>query len=143
MRALDRARHFLGDKPADAPDGPIIGTSYVSDPLALVAGWCLHDLGRPADAAAVLDREIARIPISAVRARARFGARQALAHASSGELEHACELAKPLLAHVTMLGSATIHADVRRLAVTLRRWSTHPAVRAIEPALSAALYGDD
>ncbi|MFD1050740.1 transcriptional regulator, partial [Kibdelosporangium lantanae] len=72
--------------------------------------------------------------------RARFGARQALAHAAAGELERACELAKPILDQVVTIGSATIHADVDKLAAMLRRRNTHPAVRALEPALSIALY---
>ncbi|GAB3902738.1 hypothetical protein GCM10029964_093650 [Kibdelosporangium lantanae] len=139
MRALDRAGHLLRDK-NDLPPGPVIGTTHVSDPVAIVTGWCLYDLGRPAEAAEVLDREIARIPITAVRARARFGARQALAHAAAGELERACELAKPILDQVVTIGSATIHADVDKLAAMLRRRNTHPAVRALEPALSIALY---
>jgi hypothetical protein len=139
MRALERAANLLQDR-NDPPSGPTIGTSYVSDPVAIVTGWCLYDLGKPAEAAAVLDREIARVPVTAVRARARFGARQALAHAAAGDLERACELAKPVLDQVVTVGSATIHADVRKLATMLRRWNTHPAVQTLEPALSIALY---
>ncbi|MER6758970.1 MULTISPECIES: helix-turn-helix transcriptional regulator [Amycolatopsis] len=138
MRALDRARAWLQD-PAGMPAGPVIGTSQVADPVGVATGWCLYDLGRPAEAASVLDREIARIPHGAVRARTRFGLRLCLAYAASGELEQACRLAQPLLAQIVQLGSATIRTDLRKLAVVLRRWHAHPAVRVVSPELTAVL----
>ena len=140
LHALDRAGRLLRDGRTDQPDGPVIGTSHVSDPVAIVTGWCLYDLGRPVAATEVLDREIERIPVAATRAKTRFGARRALAHAAAGELEHACALARPILGQFPQVGSATILTDVRKLAVTLRRWSSHPAVRELEPALTAALH---
>lgn len=139
MGALDEAGRLLRDRRADQPAGPVIGTSHVSDPVAVVTGWCLHDLGRPHQAAEVLDQEVARIPVSAVRARARFGARRALAHAASGELEHACLLAREVIDNLTHIQSATILADVRKLAKTLRRWPGNKHVQALDPALTAAL----
>ncbi len=140
MRALDRAARQLETARAEATDGPVLGTSHVSDPASVVTGWCLYDLGRPQQAAEVLDREVARIPAEAVRARLRFGVRQALAHAAAGHLDQACALAQPMLGQATSVGSATILADVRRLATTLRRWNSYPAVRALDPAFAAALY---
>jgi tetratricopeptide (TPR) repeat protein len=141
FRALDKAARLLHDARLGQQEGPVIGTSHVSDPVAIVTGWCLYDLGRPAAAAAVLDREIERIPASALRARTRYGARQALAHAAAGELEHACGLARTVVDQAPLVGSATILTDVRRLATMLRRWSSHPAVRALEPALTVATVG--
>lgn len=138
MKALDRAARQL--RAAEAPNGPVIGTSHVPDPVAVVTGWCLYDLGRPKEAAAVLDREVARIPADAVRARTRFGVRQTLAHAATGDLERACALAESMISQAAGLGSATIRTDIRKLATSLRRWSSHPAVRALEPAFGAALY---
>ncbi len=117
----------------------MIGTSHVSDPVAVATGWCLYDLGRPAEAAVVLERELARIPGSAVRARTRFGVRLCLAYAASGELERACRLTRPLLGQVAELGSATVRTDLRRLAILVRRWHSHPEVRALEPDLTVAL----
>lgn len=140
MRALDVAASHLAAARTHAADGPVIGTSHVADPVAIVTGWCLYDLGRPKEAAAVLDREIERIPATAVRARTRFGARQALAHAAANDLERACELARATLGQAAAVGSATILQDIRRLATTLRRWHTHPAVRALEPAFATTLY---
>jgi hypothetical protein len=140
MRALDVAARQLAAAQAEAQDGPVIGTSHVPDPVAVVTGWCLYDLGRPAEAAVVLDHEVGRIPSTAIRARTRFGVRQALAHAASGELDRSCELARTVLDDASTVDSATIRADVRRLATTLRRWESHAAVRALEPALTAVLY---
>ncbi len=140
MRALERAARHLAAAAGEAPGEPVIGTTHVTDPVAVVTGWCLFDLGRPREAAAVLDREVARIPVSAVRARLRFGVRQALAHATAGELEVACGLAETMIAQAAAIGSATILADLRKLAATLRRWHAHPAVRALDPAFNAALY---
>ncbi|MGW0516121.1 helix-turn-helix domain-containing protein [Crossiella sp. NPDC003009] len=138
LRALDRARVLL-QVPDGAPEGPVIGTSHVSDPVAVATGWCLYDLGRPAEAAEVLDRELTRIPSSAVRSRARFGVRLCLAYAASGELEQACRLARPLLSQIAQIGSATVLTDLRRLATLVRRWHAHPEVRALEPDLTIAL----
>jgi hypothetical protein len=140
MRALDRAAFNLAAAAGEAPGEPVIGTTHITDPVAVVTGWCLFDLGKPREAAAVLDREVARIPVSAVRSRLRFGVRQALAHATAGELEVACGLAETMIAQAAAIGSATILADLRKLAATLRRWHTHPAVRALGPAFNAAFY---
>ena len=140
MRALDVAASQLAAARAHVADEPVIGTSHIADPVAIVTGWCLYDLGRPKEAAAVLDREIQRIPPTAVRARTRFGVRQALAHAAANELDRACELTRATLSQAAAVGSATILQDVRRLATTLRRWHTHPAVRALEPAFAATFY---
>jgi tetratricopeptide (TPR) repeat protein len=140
MRALDSAARQFSAARSEERGEPTIGTSHVPDPVAVVTGWCLYDLGRPAEAAEVLDRAIRDIPATAIRARTRFGARQALAHAASGELDRSCDLAQEILGNTSMVGSATIRADVRRLATTLRRWNSHSSVRALEPALTAALY---
>ncbi|TCO48921.1 helix-turn-helix domain-containing protein [Actinocrispum wychmicini] len=138
MRALDRARTDMAR--GNAETGPVVGTSHVPDPVSAVTGWCLYDLGRPKDAAAVLDQVVARIPITAVRARLRFGVRQALAHAASGDVDHACSLARPMIDQTMTVGSATILADLRRLATSLRRWNTHESVRALGPAFGLALH---
>ncbi|MFD7657191.1 helix-turn-helix domain-containing protein [Actinosynnema sp. NPDC059797] len=139
MRALDRARELLRQASDDPGDGPVLGTSTIAEPVGVVSGWCLYDLGRPEEAAAVLDVEVARIPRDALRARARFGVRQALAHAAAGEVEHACELTTDLLDVVGAVDSHTVAADLRTLAGTLRRWHTHRMVRDLDPALNDLL----
>ncbi|HEU5470838.1 MAG TPA: helix-turn-helix transcriptional regulator [Actinophytocola sp.] len=140
LRAIDRAAGHLRSAGEAEPAGPTIGSSHVTDTVSVVTGWCLHDLGRPGQAASILDRAVAGIPVTAVRARTRFGIRQALAHACAGEVDHACTLATPMIRQARAIGSATILADVRRLATTLRRWNSHPSVRAVEPLLATALY---
>lgn len=140
MRALELALERLAIARAETPSGPAIGSAHVPDTAAVVTGWCLYDLGRPQEAAAVLDKEVARIPADAVRARTRFGVRQALAHAAAGELDHACALAASMIPQVSGLGSATIRTDLGRLAASLRRWRSHSAVRELEPDFGAVLY---
>ncbi|MER7702249.1 helix-turn-helix transcriptional regulator [Kitasatospora sp. NPDC097605] len=141
LRSLDRARELLDRSVADGGgDGPVLGTSNLADPAAVVTGWCLYDLGRPARAAEVLDRECAGIPAHAVRTRARYGLRRALAHAAAGEVEHACALAAQLLPLVPGLRSATIATDVARLDRELSRFRANRAVRELQPALAAALH---
>ncbi|WP_210719371.1 helix-turn-helix domain-containing protein [Streptomyces galbus] len=138
LRSLDRARELLAD---DALNGaePVIGTSHVSDPAAMSTGWCLHALGRPKAAAEILDREYRRLPPHALRTRARYGFRRSLAHAASGEVEHACAIAGGLLEVMPAVPSATVNSDIRRLARELSRFRSSRAVRDLQPALARVL----
>ncbi|MGA4843162.1 helix-turn-helix domain-containing protein [Streptomyces sp. G45] len=96
MRSLDEARDLLARDAAD-PGRPVLGTSHLPDVVSMFTGWCLYDLGRPAQAAALLDRETARIPEHAFRTRGRYNVRRALAHAAAGDIDHACALAADAL----------------------------------------------
>ncbi|MEU3695493.1 helix-turn-helix transcriptional regulator [Streptomyces griseoviridis] len=138
LHSLDRARELLAH---DALDGaePVIGTSHVTDPAAMSTGWCLYDLGRPKAAAEVLDRECRRLPPHALRTRARYGFRRSLAHAASGEVEHACAIAGELLGVMPVVPSATVNSDVRSLARELSRFRSSRAVRDLQPALARVL----
>jgi len=138
FRALERAATHL-QAPAVA-DGPVIGTSHVADPVAVATGWCLFDLGHPARAAQILEEELERIPMHASRARARFGARLALAYAGSGELDQACAAVDPVLGTHNQVDSATVRVDLRSLARTLNRWNGNPAVRRTMARITAALH---
>lgn len=138
-RALDRAAEEAEKDTSASSDRPVLGSSTVPNRLSVVTGWCLYDVGRPAEAADVLDRALAGIPRSAVRARTRFGMRRALAHAGAGNLDRACELAHGLLDEFDTVDSATVAHDVRQLARTLSRWHNDPAVRALNPRLVQAL----
>jgi hypothetical protein len=113
----------------------------LTDPVAMITGWCLYDLGRPGEAAEILDCEVARVPLHALRSCTRYGVRRALAHAAAGEVEHACEIAESLLSGVWLVGSATIRTDLRRLARTLSRFRTIRSVRELSPRLAASLCG--
>ncbi|MFE9247969.1 helix-turn-helix domain-containing protein [Streptomyces sp. NPDC007088] len=139
LRSLDRARDLLAADDARSGAGPVIGTTHVSDPAAMTTGWCLHDLGRPKAAAEVLDRECRRLPSHALRTRARYGFRRSLAHAASGEIEHACTIAGELLGMMPAVPSATVNSDVRRLARELSRFRSSRAVRDLQPALARVL----
>ena len=138
LRALDRAAEWLATAdPAAA--GPVLGSSNVDDEVSLARGWALWDLGQPAESAAILDRQVVRIPVTARRARARFGARRALAHASSGEVEEACAVAAAVLTDARYVDSATVRVDLRHLTRTLARWRDHAEVRSLYPELTRAL----
>lgn len=141
MRALDRSATLLAAGPGnEGSDGnPAVGSTSLAGQIDLVAGWALYDLGRPAEAARILDVEVPRMPALAARSRARFGVRHALAHAAAGELEQACALATDLLPVVERADSATIRLDLARLARHLRRWHGDPRVRELFPALTSAL----
>ncbi|MFJ3881242.1 DNA-binding protein [Streptomyces sp. NPDC090077] len=139
MRALERARRNLADAEAEAGPGPVIGTTNLADPAAMVTGWCLYDLGSPREAAQVLDKEFRRIPPGALRTRTRYGIRRALAHAAAGEIEHSCSIARELLDVGAAAPSATVRADIQRLADELGRFRTSRAVRDLRPALAWSL----
>ncbi|MFE7129677.1 hypothetical protein ACFVIM_02335 [Streptomyces sp. NPDC057638] len=117
----------------------MIGSAHLPDSVSMVTGWCLHDLGRPKAAAEALDRECARIPAVALRTQTRYGMRRALAHAAAGEIEHSCEIAGRLLDTVVAVPSATVNADVRRLARELARFRANRAVRDLQPTLAQVL----
>lgn len=141
MRALDNAARLLRIAEAEPQDEPVLGPWAVRDSVAIETGCCLYDLGRSHAAVAVLDREIAEIPRTALRARVRYGTVRALAYASVGEVDHACTLTNELLGDAVAVDSATARADLRRLAATLRRWHNHPGVRELSPSLTSALRG--
>ncbi|WP_227870177.1 DNA-binding protein [Streptomyces otsuchiensis] len=141
MRRLEESRDLLARAAEEAGEGPVLGTSHVPDPAAMSTGWCLYDLGRPRAAAAVLDVECARLAPNATRNRLRYGVRRALAHAASGEVEHACHIAGDLLGLAPQVSSATIACDLRALDRELSRFRSCDAVAALQPSLNLALTG--
>ncbi|MFE2069808.1 helix-turn-helix domain-containing protein [Streptomyces sp. NPDC059467] len=134
LSALERARPLLA-RQEDGSDEPVIGTMHLPDPVGMVTGWCLVDLGRPREAGEELDRQLALVGQDAVRTQVRYGVRRALAYASAGEIDHACALTAPLLDGVATVRSATVTTDLRRLARVLLRHSDHPSVRQLGPRL--------
>jgi transcriptional regulator with XRE-family HTH domain len=137
MRGLDRARGLLSRDSASG--SPVLGTTHLTDPVSMITGWSLLDLGRPREAADTLDRELTKVPPNAWRTRARYGVRQALAHALAGGLDQACALTSDLLDTVRSVDSATVALDLRRLNRALGRHASHPAVRELSPRLALAL----
>lgn len=138
MRALDRASALLSTATLDAGQ-PVIGTASLADPAEMIRGWCLYDLGRPRDAARIIDRQLATIPEGATRAQTRYGMRRALAYAAAGDIDHACRLTSGLLDDLMRVRSATITTDLRALARTLGRHQKNPAVRDLSPRIGTAL----
>ncbi|MFI2029283.1 helix-turn-helix domain-containing protein [Streptomyces buecherae] len=139
-RGLEQARGLLAKAETDDSETSVLGPTHLADPAAMVTGWCLYELGRPREAAEVLDTECRRIPSHALRTRTRYGLRRALAHAASGEIEQSCAVARDLLTYMEIVPSATVRTDVRRLDRELSRFRTQPAVRELQPALVRALH---
>lgn len=137
-RALDRAAELLEKSTVDTRAYSVLG-STAPDPLGLARGWALADLGMPGEAAAILDRELARLPATSRRARARFGARRSLAHALAGEIDQSCLTLAETLEDAAHVDSATVRMDLRELSRTLSRWRNHGTVREIFPELSRVL----
>ncbi|AUG75520.1 hypothetical protein CFP65_0558 [Kitasatospora sp. MMS16-BH015] len=140
LRSLDQAADLLARADHENDGGPVLGTTHLADPAAMVTGWCLYDLGRPREAAELLSREYPKIPARALRSRARYGLRLALAQVAAGEPELGCSLAAELLPLTPVLHSATIRQDIRRLARHLHRFRTSPAAQALQPLLARALH---
>ncbi|WP_282105438.1 MULTISPECIES: helix-turn-helix domain-containing protein [unclassified Crossiella] len=124
-RALERAEQSFAEDATRPLPGPVIGTQSVTNPVGMVTGWCLTDLGKHTEAAEILDRELGKVAPDALRTRVRFGVRLALAHARAGELDHACELTEQLLDGADLLASATVAADLGNLRQALHRRTSH------------------
>ncbi|MFJ8536717.1 helix-turn-helix domain-containing protein [Streptomyces sp. NPDC093591] len=139
MRGLDRARALLSKDVGPSPGAPVLGTTHLVDPVTMITGWSLVDLGRPRAASEILDRECARLPADAWRTQVRYGVRRALAHALAGEIDHACELTERLLPLAVNVSSATVATDLRRLSRTLSRHPRNRSYLAVAPRLTAAL----
>ena len=158
LRALDRARELASLAPVSPrpvtshPAGGRTTTSAsdpnrvfalcpttMSDPLAITTGWCLFDLGRWEQSADLLGPAVSALEPDALRNRARYGTRLALAHAALGDLPRATALTAGLLDAADATDSATIRIDLRRLSRTLNRHSADPAVRALSPRLTSSL----
>jgi DNA-binding XRE family transcriptional regulator len=147
LRALDRGRQLLTgtamtDTAPGAPapvSGSALGPTSVPDIGAVVTGWCLHDLGRPAQAMEALSHELSRMPDTARRSRARYGTRLALACLDAGDTDRACSLLDQLLDEIAAVDSATIRLDLRRFARSRAVWRSHPLAGDIEARLPAVL----
>lgn len=137
-RAFDRARSLLAESTVDTEAYPVLG-STAPDPIGLARAWSLCDLGRAGEAAATLDRELARLPAGSRRSRARFGARRSLAYALAGEIDQSCHTLRETLDDAAHVDSATVRMDLRELARSLGRWRGHRTVRDIYPDLNRVL----
>jgi DNA-binding XRE family transcriptional regulator len=140
-RALDRGAELVGAARSQADDTPALGSTHLPDLAAFVAAWCLRELGESEAAVALLDTGQDTIAPHALRARARHGARLALALADADEVDRACAVARSVAQDVRTTDSATVRADLRQLRSSLATRRKHPAVRDILPVIAASLGG--
>lgn len=119
--------------------GSALGPTSAPDIGAAVTGWCLYDLGRPARAVEALGRELPQMPRTALRARARYGTRAALACLGAGDVDAACAMLESLLDEIEAVDSATVRLDLGRFARSRSEWRTHPLAGRIEPRLRELL----
>jgi hypothetical protein len=141
MLALDLSATLLDEANQASAGGRMLGMTLTPDPTVMARGWCLFDLGRPADAAAVLETGISGFAAGANRARARYGVRTALAQAAADEVDRACEIVEWLADDLRQIDSATVRHDVRLLHRELRRRSGQSRVRDVLPVLADLLRG--
>jgi transcriptional regulator with XRE-family HTH domain len=122
-----------------AVDDLTLGPTAVAQWHAVTEAWCLVELGEVRRAAELFDDQVARIPETNRRSRARFGIRRALAHAMAGEIEQACVAAGQVMPDVRAVRSATVGLDVERLRRTVVRWHRHAPVHELTSDLDAVL----
>ncbi|MEU3088616.1 helix-turn-helix domain-containing protein [Streptomyces massasporeus] len=139
-RALDHGAELVEAR-TRADDAPALGSTHLPDLAAFVAAWCLRELGESEAAVALLDAGQDAIAPHALRARARHGARLALALADADEVDRACAVARSVAEDVRTTDSATVRADLRQLRSSLATRLKHPAVRDILPVITASLRG--
>ncbi|WP_307240664.1 helix-turn-helix domain-containing protein [Catenuloplanes indicus] len=139
IKAMARAEGLLANEPDDEPQRVQLGSQRMSNPLRLAKGWSLHDLGLSEDAVPFLRDEYDATHASNRRARARIGARLALALAASHKLDKAAEVLEDILSGVRTIESATIRADLKSVNRILNRWHGDESVLRVSPILSAAL----
>ncbi|WP_431987265.1 helix-turn-helix domain-containing protein [Streptomyces griseoflavus] len=140
-RALERATEMA--EPAEAHDDDLtLGSTHLPDLTAFVTAWCLRELGEAEEAVALLDSGKHSIAPHALRARARHGARLALALADAGDVERACAETVPVVHHAMTTDSTTVRADLRQLRSSLATRRKHPAVRDTLPLIAASLRGN-
>jgi transcriptional regulator with XRE-family HTH domain len=150
FRALDRAAALMtqaargaGADPSAAGAEPVIGSMHLAGLADFVTGWCLHDLGRTAEAVGRLEDSLDAVPTRARRARARYAARLALALAEAGELKPACAVVEAVTSSVSVVDSATIRSDLQRLGRRLNRWPRDPDARLAAGRIAEALHVTD
>ncbi|MEV4636932.1 helix-turn-helix transcriptional regulator [Actinoplanes sp. NPDC049548] len=120
LSALDRADEYAAH---EAPHGAGIrlGSSGGGRLREIVRGWCLLDLGRSEDAAALLTAGLAAAPADAHRARALYGVRLSMSYATIGDLQGAWESAGTALARARRVDSAAVRHELRTFGALLRR----------------------
>ncbi|WP_240964127.1 helix-turn-helix transcriptional regulator [Streptomyces sp. C1-2] len=138
--ALDRAAELLGTAPRPRPPALSVGSEVTPRLPALVGGWCLHDLGRPEEAAERLGSGLLLVPARSQRLRSLFTARLAQSLATCGRLDALVPVVDTLLRDSAGLCSHTVRTELRSLAVSLRRRYARPHMRELHARVTAALH---
>ncbi|WP_329139134.1 helix-turn-helix transcriptional regulator [Streptomyces sp. NBC_00670] len=138
--ALRRAAGLLGTAGHSRPPALAVGSEVTHRLPALVDGWCLHDLGRPEEAAERLHDGLLLVPVRSERLRSLFTARLALSLAACGRLEALVPVVDALLKGSAGLCSHTVRSELRLLAVSLRRRYHRPDMRELHARVTAALH---
>ncbi|OQR59500.1 hypothetical protein B6E66_35255 [Streptomyces maremycinicus] len=141
-RALDRGADLMNEPWPHGDGDPALGGTHLPDLTAFVTAWCMRELGRPEAAVTLLDTGQHAIAPHAARARARHGARLALALVDAGEIERACVVAESVARDVVTTDSATVRTDVRQLRSALTSRNRHAAARDVLPVIAASLSGN-
>lgn len=116
LRALDSAARLLAAEPDAAPTAERWGTGSMPAIPTFVEAWCLIELGRYEQAAELLGPwHRTAVDPHALRTRARYAVRTAMALAGAGEDQQAALVIGELLPAAATIDSASIRADVRNL----------------------------
>jgi hypothetical protein len=143
VRALDRSAGLMAEAGSDQGATTALGSINTPDMTSMITGWCLFDLGRPAEAATLLEAGLLGFAAASSRAKSRYGVRTALAQAGAGEVERACEILGLLATELGQIDSETVRHDLRLLHRELRRRSTAPGVRDLLPLFGELLRGPE
>ncbi|MGW4212795.1 helix-turn-helix domain-containing protein [Lentzea sp. NPDC004789] len=141
LYALDRAKAFHEAGKAEEAERPL-GTTSIAHPIEMTRGWALVDLCSHEEAAVDLRKVVSEIAPGKVRSRVRFTTRLALAYASCGDVDQACETIRTVLADIHRVDSDTVRVDLRALAGVLQhRWSRNSLVIDLLSELKPQLGG--
>jgi transcriptional regulator with XRE-family HTH domain/tetratricopeptide (TPR) repeat protein len=138
LLALDRAAE-LEPQVGGAEDASLGPGADPAVHAAVTRAWCLHDLGRYAEAADLFDAVVPAIPADSARSFARYAARRALSHAAAGRPDRVGELLPEVLDQAARADSETVRSDLHVLARVTRRWPDDQVLLALRPRLTAEL----
>jgi transcriptional regulator with XRE-family HTH domain len=134
-----RAEAAPGPDARVRPSVLVVGSQCTPSLGGLVGGWCLYDLGRPDEAAAMIEAGLQQLPAGATRLRALFTARLALGHAASGQLTAVVPVVDDLLKDAQGLCSHAVRSQLQLLTQLLCRRHARPGMRELHARVTAAL----
>lgn len=118
--------------------GPAPDPAFESS--SLFEATCLIDLAEFRTAMELFDQGMPRLATGRT-GYARLAVRHAIAAASVGEPEYACQIAAAALPTLSRQGSGSLRGDLRLMVRVLNRHRHSPSVRALLPDLTAVARG--